>query len=125
MDRNSRIHRWFGTSTRSDPAEGEGTHEVASTPPADLEAIRQAMLAAVAPCSEAHRLRTADLVGHAHTVVELWLIRADIFQYLAQDIGQMRAAQQVSTLLPLFTGMPGVAAVQKNPDNRGHDPRLH
>lgn len=123
MERNSRIHRWFGTSTSSDP--DHGAPGAAVVPSADIEGIRQAMIAAVAPCSEAHRLRAADQVGHAHSVLELWLIRADIFQYLAQDIGQMQAARQVSSLLPLFTGMPGVAAAQKNPDNRGHDPRLH
>ena len=123
MERNSRLHRWFGTSSRpnTDP-EAEAPAVVSP----GLDDIRQAMLLAAASCSPAHRLRAADQIRHARSAVELWLMRAEIFLYLAQDVGQMEAVQQLARLTPLFTGLvPGIAGHPKSLENRGHERRLH
>ena len=84
------------------------------------------MLLTLARCSEVHRRRGAARIGLAGSVIELWLMRADIFQYLAQDLGQREAAQQITALEPLFAGLvPGIAARRINPDNCGNEHPLH
>lgn len=84
------------------------------------------MTLAVAPCSESHRLRASVRIALADSVVDLWLLRADIFQYLAQDLGQEAAAHAIMRLAPLFEGVvPAVAAHRKNPDNQVHGRHLH
>jgi hypothetical protein len=120
MERSSRIQRWFGTSGGSvaDPAVSRATQ---FTPP-DLRTIRAAMTLVLNPCTESHRLRAAVRIELAESAIDLWLLRAEIFQYLAQDLGQKTAAQEMMRLDPLFNGLvPCVAASQKSPDNRAHE----
>ncbi|MES2189621.1 MAG: hypothetical protein V4454_05820 [Pseudomonadota bacterium] len=125
MERASRIQRWFGTGPRFDDAQG-GHDLLPSVAPPDLDNIRSAMLGAVALCSEASRLRMEDQIRHATSAVDLWLIRADIFQCLAREVGQKHAALQVAELAPLFRdALPGVAAGGKSPDNRRDAPGLY
>lgn len=84
------------------------------------------MTLAMARCTENHRLRAGLQIELAGSAVELWLIRADIFQYLAQDLGQKAAAQEISRLTPLFKGLvPELAASSGIPDNRAHERSLH
>lgn len=71
----------------------------------DLGAIRTAMTLAMGPCSESHRLRAALRIELANSALDLWLLRPDIFQYLAQDLGQKAAAQEIVRLAPLFKGL--------------------
>ncbi|MES2912046.1 MAG: hypothetical protein V4718_11690 [Pseudomonadota bacterium] len=124
MERASLIQRWFGTGPRFDNADG-GHDLLPAAPEIDLDNIRRVMLLAVASCAEASRLRIEDLVKHAGSAVELWLIRADIFQCLAREVGQKHAAGQIARLDPLFSdALPGIAASGKNSDNRGNAPRL-
>ena len=111
MYRNSLIHRLFGTASdsRTDSAPSErGSDEVDKS---NVEAIRDAMLLTVMPCSELHRLHATHQIQHAKSVTELWLIRADIFQYLAQDLDQTAAAEQITALMPLFKGRVAAAAM--------------
>lgn len=83
------------------------------------------MTLAIGPCTESHRLRAAARIELATSAVDLWLLRADIFQYLAQDLGQKTAAQEMMRLSPLFKGLvPDVAGGRKSPDNRAHEPHL-
>ncbi|MDP1739767.1 MAG: hypothetical protein Q8M51_05920 [Polaromonas sp.] len=124
MERNNRLQRWFGTADPS-PHESVPAHSPAA-PKSELRAIRAAMTLAVAPCTDSHRLRASARIAIAHSVVDLWLLRADIFQYLAQDLGQKAAAQAIMRLAPLFEGMvPAVAAHRKIPDNQAHERHLH
>ncbi len=124
MEKHSRIQRWFGTA---DACESDAAPD-SQTPPAgpDLRPIRSAMTLAMAPCTESHRLRAALRIELANSAVELWLIRADVFQYLAQDLGQKAAAQEITRLDPLFKGLvPELAACPGSPDNRAHERHLH
>ena len=124
MERNNRLQRWFGTADPS-PQESAPAHRPAA-PESDLRAIRSAMTLAVAPCTESHRLRASARIAMADSAVDLWLLRADIFQYLAQDLGQKAAAHAILRLAPLFEGMvPDVAAHRKSPDNQAHERHLH
>jgi hypothetical protein len=123
MENSSRIQRWFGTAGGS-AADLALAGQGALAPP-DLRAIRAAMTLAVGPCTESHRLRAAARIELADSAVDLWLLRADIFQYLAQDLGQRTAAQEITRLTPLFKGLvPGVAAASQSPDNRAHERHL-
>lgn len=120
MERNSRIHRFFGTDSRPDLAVKKADQARAAG--RKLQALREAMLMALEPCSELHRLRASVQIARATSVVELWLMRADVFQYLAKDLGQAAAAQRIAGLTPLFNGLaPGVAAQRETADNPGHD----
>ncbi len=118
------MQRWFGTA-------GAAVTDLApaSTTPVtepDLRAIRAAMTLAMGPCTERHRLRAAVRIELAASAVELWLLRADIFQYLAQDLGQKVAAQEIARLDPLFKGLvPGVATADESADNRAHERHIH
>lgn len=92
----------------------------------ELEAIRLAMSLTVATCSEAHRLRALYQMEQARSVMALWLLRADLFHYLAQDMGESEAMRRIDGLLPLFTNtVPGAAACGKIPDNGRHEQRFH
>lgn len=56
----------------------------------------------------------------------LWLLRADLFHYLAQDMGESEAVRRVDGLLPLFANVvPGAAARAKISDNGRHERNLH
>ena len=96
MERNSRIHRFFGTASGPDPAVGEADKTLAAG--RKLQALREAMLMALEPCSERHRLRAGVQIARATSVMDLWLMRADVFQYLAKDLGQTAAAQRIAGL---------------------------
>ncbi|MDO9357751.1 MAG: hypothetical protein Q7T70_02000 [Polaromonas sp.] len=120
MERNSRIQRLFGTARRPDLAPSKA--DQAQTAGRKLQALREAMLMALEPCSERHRLRAGVQIARATSAMELWLMRADVFQYLAKDLGQTAAAQRIAGLTPLFHGLaPGVAAPPQTADNRRHD----
>ena len=83
------------------------------------------MTLAMVSCSQSHRLRAALRIEMATSALDLWLLRADLFQYLAQDLGQRIAAQEITRLTPLFQGLvPGVAAARKSPDNLAHERHL-
>lgn len=124
MEKHSRIQRWFGTGGASVADAAPGRQTPPDTP--DLQPIRAAMTEAMAPCTESHRLRAALRIELAGSAVELWLIRADIFQYLAQDLGQKAAALEITRLAPLFQGLvPELAASPRSADNRAHERHLH
>jgi hypothetical protein len=119
MDRNSRLHRFFGTDSR---AGDEPTEPVRAPALSDLVAIRQAMLLSLEGCSEPHRLRACAQIERTSSVTQLWLMRADIFQYLAMDFGEMAAASRIAALVPVFKDLlPAVAAPALCRDNRLHD----
>ncbi len=124
MERSSWIQRWFRTAGGSvaHPAPACATIFTES----DLRAIRAAMTLAMGPCTERHRLRAAVRIELAASALELWLLRADIFQYLAQDLGQQMAAQEITRFTPLFKGLvPGVGHAPESADNRAHERHLH
>ncbi len=124
MELTSRVHRWLASAWGPYPVAREP--DATQADPPDPEAIRQAMRMAVAPCSNEHRARATGQIARADSVVELWLLRSSLYQYLAQDLGQTAATQRVADLLPLFKGaVPGSAARRQFADNGAHEQRLH
>jgi hypothetical protein len=80
--------------------------------PVELDAIRCQMVRAVRGCTEHHRARAADQVMAAQTATDLWLLRGDLYQYLAQDLGQLEAGRRVDRLGALFEGHLPAGAVR-------------
>ncbi|MGE0498580.1 MAG: hypothetical protein AB7I35_09300 [Ramlibacter sp.] len=124
MDMTQRVQRWLASTW------GSRGHELAAAQPAapavDLEAIRQAMRMATGPCSHEHRARACGQIARAGSLIELWLLRSTLYQYLAQDLGEAAAVSRVEGLLPLFGhAVPGAAARRESPDNAGHGQPLH
>lgn len=118
MEKSSRFQRWFGTVS---PAEDGAESRTARGIDVSLAEARRALLEAVAPCTEPHRLRASWQIAQASSAMELWLLRADLFHYLAQDVGEMRAAQRIAGVSPCFNGLvPAVAAHRQTADNRRH-----
>ncbi len=106
MGMHARVHHWLVSAW--------GDWHIAGASPAaalgqpDVEGIRDAMRMAVASCSNEHRARAGGQIARADTVIELWLLRSCIYQYLAQDLGESAARQRVGDLLPLFKdAVPG------------------
>lgn len=122
MDLTQRVQQWLASTWGVRDVEAEE----ASAPTVDLEAIRQAMRLATGPCSHEHRARAAGQIARAGTVVELWLLRSTLYQYIAQDLGQAAAASRVEGLLPLFGhAVPVAGTVRRNADNAANGQRFH
>jgi len=113
------VRLWFSRSRQENPADVEAHGW-------ELDTIRSAMLLVMSPCSEAHQARAHYKIDHATSIMALWLLRADLFHYLAQDMGESEAVRRVDGLLPLFANLvPGAAACGKIPDNGTHERNLH
>ena len=124
MDMTSRIQRWLASAWGPQGPDAAGSD--ATVQPPNLDDIRQAMRMAVAPCSDEHRARAAGQIARAASAVELWLLRSNLYQYLAQDLGQAEAQRRTADLLPMFgQAVPGMAARRQFADNRSHEQRLH
>jgi len=116
------VHSWW-TKARQGGRVGAATPSVT---PANLQTIRDAMRILIGPCSQAHRLRAMGQIARADCVVDLWLLRSDLYQYLAQDLGQSEAALRIGTLVPLFGHVPPLpAAGVRNAHNGAHDLHVH
>lgn len=113
------VRLWFSRSRGENLAD-------AAVPVVEMDTIRSAMFLMVSPCSEAHQARAHCQIDKAASVMALWLLRADLFHYLAQDMGESEAVRRVDGLLPLFANVvPGAAACGKIPDNGRHERNLH
>jgi hypothetical protein len=71
----------------------------------DLEVARSAMVQAVEPCCESHRMRARCKLAGARSAIDLWFLRNELYLYLAQDLGQNEANRRMALLVPLFQGV--------------------
>ncbi len=78
----------------------------------ELQAIRTALLQCVIDCENvpAHRLR--HKIELAKSAQELWLLRNDAYQLIAQQTSQAVAAQRINSVIGHFEGLlePGQLA---------------
>lgn len=68
----------------------------------DLMAIRQQLLATIEDCMSVPAQRLRRQIERARTPQELWLLRNDAFQLIAQRHDQRTAAQRIDALLKTF-----------------------
>lgn len=84
--------------------EAEPRHKPRAPRLRELMAIRQHLLFTIEDCLSvpAHRLRRQ--IEQARTPLELWLLRNDAFQLIAQRHDQRTAAQRIDALIQIFEG---------------------
>jgi len=118
----SRVQQWLlawaGGRDGAESAEEEPR-------PVDLNAIRCQMIRAMRGCSEHHRARAADKVIAAASALELWMVRCDLYQFLARDIGELEASRRMDGLKGLFRGHVAMAAAPSHNPAHGHQTSLH
>ncbi len=70
----------------------------------DVMAIRAQLLHTIEDCSGVAALRLRRQIERARTPQELWLLRNDAFQLIAQRHDQRTAAQRIDALVKTFDG---------------------
>lgn len=70
----------------------------------NLLAIRQAMLACIVDCDTTASERLRHKIGHTQTPQELWMLRNDAYQLIAQRHNQTVAAERINELIGHFEG---------------------
>ena len=71
---------------------------------ADLTRIRSAMLERVLDCELKTVRRIRVQLAGASSVVQLWLLRSEVYQAVSEQFGQAEAAARIESLQPLFEG---------------------
>jgi len=119
MGSTSSFTRWFRdirrSSTATQPFDSSLIREeyinssvlpaeptAATAPPAPYWLIKKEMAAAVHDCPEAVRDRMILSIYRCRESLDLWLLRADLFQCIAQQRGQVEARNRINALLPFF-----------------------
>ena len=69
---------------------------------ADLTRIRAAMLDRVSDCDLKIVRRIRMQLTGATSVVQLWLLRSEVYQAVSERFGQAEAATRIASLPPLF-----------------------
>ena len=72
---------------------------------ADMARIRRAMGEQVLDCELRVARRVRAHLDGASSVMQLWLLRAEIYQAVADEFGQPEAMRRVERLAPLFDGL--------------------
>ena len=64
--------------------------------------IKKEMAAVLHDCPKVVRDRMTLAIYRSHESLDLWLLRADLFQCIAQERGQLEARNRINALLPFF-----------------------
>ena len=70
----------------------------------NLLTIREALVACIADCDSPASQRLRHKIGITQTVQELWMLRNDAFQVVAQRHNQTVAAERINALIDHFAG---------------------
>ena len=71
----------------------------------DLARIRKAMGEQVLDCELKAARRVRSQLDTAGSVMQLWLLRSEIYQAVSDQFGQHEASRRVKRLTPLFDGL--------------------
>lgn len=124
MALSERVSRWMASAWSAPRCQQANAQPSPTVALPDVAQVRQAMHLAMQPCSGAHRAVAAGQIERAHTVMDLWLLRATLYQSLAQDLGEAEATRRMAALLPVFKdAIPG--GVRHFGDNSRHGQRFH
>lgn len=72
--------------------------------PRPIEQIRSGLEAALHDCSGIRTQRMNYRIKAARTPADLWLLRSDLHQCIAQAHSQAVAAERINHLIPFFAG---------------------
>jgi hypothetical protein len=93
------LRAWVGTAGAAGGAEDSAAPALVA-----VDSIRCALVRSLAGCSEQHRARAADSVMRAGNAAELWVVRCQLYDFLARDLGEAEANRRLSAVQPLFVG---------------------
>ena len=69
-----------------------------------LEQVRESLLALLHDCRDMRSQRVIYRINMAKTPAELWLLRSDLHQCIAQAHSQSEAAERINSLIEVFEG---------------------
>lgn len=69
-----------------------------------LEQVRESLLALLHDCRDMRSQRVIYQINVAKTPAELWLLRSDLHQCIAQAHSQGEAAERINSLIEVFEG---------------------
>jgi hypothetical protein len=95
---NTVIQRILGLAA---PAFSDSGRPVSRVP---VEQIRESLLALLHDCRDMRTQRLIYKVNVAKTPAELWLLRSDLHQCIAQTHSQGEAAERINSLIDVFEG---------------------
>ncbi|MCZ8255683.1 MAG: hypothetical protein O9327_08475 [Polaromonas sp.] len=96
---NMVIQRLFGITA---PAFSDSGRSTASRLP--VEQIRESLQALLHDCKDMRSQRVLYKINVAHTPSELWMLRSDLHQCIAQTHTQAEAAERINSLIEVFEG---------------------
>jgi DNA-binding FrmR family transcriptional regulator len=95
---NTVIQRILGIAA---PAFSDSRRPVNRVP---IEQIRESLLALLHDCSDMRSQRLIYRIKVAKTPADLWLLRSDLHQCIAQAHNQSEAAERINSLIEVFEG---------------------
>jgi len=95
---NTVIQRILGLAA---PAFSDSGRPVNRVP---VEQIRESLLALLHDCRDMRTQRLIYKVNVAKTPADLWLLRSDLHQCIAQTHSQSEAAERINSLIEVFEG---------------------
>lgn len=95
---NTVIKRFFGMAT---PAFSDSGRPVNRLP---LEQVRASLQALLHDCRCMRSQRVLYKINVAQTPADLWLLRSDLHQCIAQTHSQSEAAERINSLIEVFEG---------------------
>lgn len=86
-------------------ASPEGLAAAAKGGPCSLADVKKQLLLVLDDCRNGERYSSIEgRISSADSVIELWLLRSDIYQCVARESGQGEASRRINSLLPVFEG---------------------
>lgn len=95
---NTVIQRILGIAA---PAFSDSGRQVNRVP---IEQIRESLLALLHDCRDMRTQRIIYQIKVAKTPADLWLLRSDLHQCIAQTHSQSEAAERINSLIEVFEG---------------------
>ena len=95
---NTVIQRILGLAA---PAFSDSGRPVSRVP---IDQIRESLLALLHDCRDMRTQRLIYKIKVAKTPADLWLLRSDLHQCIAQTHSQSEAAERINSLIEVFEG---------------------
>lgn len=95
---NMVIRRIFGVSAPRSSKSGRTYHRL------PIEQIRHSLQTVLHDCKDLRTQRVIYQINIARTPADLWLLRSDLHQCVAQEHNQTEAAERINSLINVFEG---------------------
>jgi hypothetical protein len=119
------VHRLLFPAGRVADADAAAAGHCHASPEAELACLRCEMTLAVQQCGDVHRHRAVEKIRRASSPMDLWLLRPEVYLYLAQDLGQCEANARLNALMLRFGRCVPEALATQARHNGLHEQPLH